>query len=666
MTYGLSIGWCGPWDPWETHYGEVARNIVVRSDPLDLWWTPSRWGPDRRYESMFASKHVLPFWAMAASMSLFGMGNSRDPAELVFSPVAELSLRLPSLLAGLATVGFVAFVATRCHSRRVGIASAFVLATMPLFAIVSRQALTDMFLAGPVMLGWGCWAMAWFAPDRALTRRRVGRLDLPWDRAHGAFLVLFVVAAVLPLAVLQHHVASDVTIARVGKFSVKPGVPSLDTLTTIGRHLLPYWIVVIAVLAQSLRWQTRRDAWLGMLWIAAGLSVLGKGILGPALIGVAIVIDSWASGHSRRLLQTGLVFGALAFVVVAVPWHHAMALYRGERWIRELIFENNLARFSSGEQDQAVGTATFYVRTLAISAFPWSVLLPAVAWRARYRRASTAIDRQDAADSRTSPASTELIRFAALAATTTFLTITYSVTKYNHYLLPCLPPLAIVIGVWLADTRPHLDVRRHPGAAVVIAAGLVGTVLVVRELVQTPAWIAHLTTVYYDGVWREGAPPTDLVAWLAMPVGIGLVAWALGRVYAGRVAIVLGAALFTAYVLNDYLPRASAAWSQRDLFRHYFANRAHDDRLVSWWLHHRGETYFSKRQLWMSISARSDELETFIDESRAQGRGMWFVTQHHGQKRLRNAIPRRLRDDLRLEFATARHALMYLPPPDGP
>src|SRR5690606_41070355 len=36
VIYSVSIGACGPWDPWETHYGEVARNIVERGDPMDL------------------------------------------------------------------------------------------------------------------------------------------------------------------------------------------------------------------------------------------------------------------------------------------------------------------------------------------------------------------------------------------------------------------------------------------------------------------------------------------------------------------------------------------------------------------------------------------------------------------------------------------------------
>ncbi|MCA9697108.1 MAG: hypothetical protein KC431_06265, partial [Myxococcales bacterium] len=64
--YSASIGACGPWDPWETHYGEVARNILEREDPMDLWWRPG-YGPNGKREGIFASKHALPFWCMALS-----------------------------------------------------------------------------------------------------------------------------------------------------------------------------------------------------------------------------------------------------------------------------------------------------------------------------------------------------------------------------------------------------------------------------------------------------------------------------------------------------------------------------------------------------------------------------------------------------------------------
>jgi len=37
-TYGL-------WDPWETHYGEVARQMVTRGDFISLWWPGSPLDP---------------------------------------------------------------------------------------------------------------------------------------------------------------------------------------------------------------------------------------------------------------------------------------------------------------------------------------------------------------------------------------------------------------------------------------------------------------------------------------------------------------------------------------------------------------------------------------------------------------------------------------------
>src|SRR4029079_11194875 len=58
----------GMWDPWETHYGEVARQMLQRHDFISQWWPGS---PQDRVE--FWSKPVLTFWLMAISMKLFGL-----------------------------------------------------------------------------------------------------------------------------------------------------------------------------------------------------------------------------------------------------------------------------------------------------------------------------------------------------------------------------------------------------------------------------------------------------------------------------------------------------------------------------------------------------------------------------------------------------------------
>src|SRR5581483_2981764 len=62
----------GLWDPWETHYSEVAREILARDDWITTWWGQEGW---------FMSKPVLIFWMSALGMgigSTFGLPFWRD------------------------------------------------------------------------------------------------------------------------------------------------------------------------------------------------------------------------------------------------------------------------------------------------------------------------------------------------------------------------------------------------------------------------------------------------------------------------------------------------------------------------------------------------------------------------------------------------------------
>ena len=72
------------------------------------------------------------------------------------------------------------------------------------------------------------WAMAWLQPERRLRtvgRGRGGRLggllEIPWDRAWVGFLLMFVLGAVVPLAILHHHVIDPETLARVARWKRK-------------------------------------------------------------------------------------------------------------------------------------------------------------------------------------------------------------------------------------------------------------------------------------------------------------------------------------------------------------------------------------------------------------------------------------------------------------
>src|SRR3954447_1019645 len=77
MIYIPLAGNYGLWDPWETHYGEVARQMAARNDWISLWWPGSPQDPP---SGVFWSKPVLTFWLMAFSLKLFGLGHG-DPSH---------------------------------------------------------------------------------------------------------------------------------------------------------------------------------------------------------------------------------------------------------------------------------------------------------------------------------------------------------------------------------------------------------------------------------------------------------------------------------------------------------------------------------------------------------------------------------------------------------
>lgn len=707
-----SMGSTGAWDPWETHYGEVARNILVRHDPIDLWWQAGNGGPDAEAEKTFWSKPALPFWLMALGMKLVGVGTSGDPAELVRPFWPEFAIRLPSMLAGLGSALLLGHVAWRQVSPRAGVLTAIALVTMPQWAVATRQALTDMIFVGPVVLALAAWIMAWGQPDRPLRRRALGRRasaataergwrrllwrplrgrtpaaseGLPWDRAWLAFFVLLLVAAVAPLAVIHQHSFDPHTWAVYGRDPKQAAA-----LREIQQHMFVYWGLLVVVLMSSLRWARRSQAWMGVLYLAAGLSLMGKGLIGPGLIGAVVLAHLVVTGRWDLLRRCGLPTGIGLFALASFPWHHAMVLYRGERWVNELIIQNNLARFGTGEQEQAVGSFAFYLETLGLAALPWSAVIP-LALAAAF--GSFAGGREGASDDEPEAASSEapsgeasdpdappfvdhalartpadvrrtLHGFALLWLAVSLFAIGYSVTKYYHYLLPCLAPLALLVGLWLDEQlRRRADVRSPSRIPALVGAlvGVAALVAVARDAFHTTAWLAHLTTYLYTGMWRAGGPAVDVLPWLLLPFALGLGALVVARARVAVAAFVLSALLTTGWAVVDYLPAASENWSQRSAMRIYFEGRGPDDRLVSWWFYYRGETWFSKADVWVMKDVDRQALGELFTEYEGRGATLWFITIEPHARRLRAQVPRQYQSRVEVVYESFHYVLLKVP-----
>jgi 4-amino-4-deoxy-L-arabinose transferase-like glycosyltransferase len=564
-----------------------------------------------------------------------------------------------------------------------------------------------------VVLAAAAWIMAWGQPDRPLRRRELGRAgrgpalrpggsigprSIPWDRAHVAFVVFLLVAAAAPLGVIHQHSFDPHTWATLGR-----DPKQAEALRQIQSHMFVYWALVGVVLARSVRWTRRSEAWMGVLYLAAGLSLMGKGLIGPGLIGAVILAHLVVTGRWDLLRRCGLPTGIGLFALASFPWHHAMVLYRGERWVNELIIQNNLARFSTGEQEQAVGSFAFYLETLGLAALPWSAVVPLVlgtafgafgrsksegSTAAPTASAETSTGEESTAETSTGEASAaegtaepsapafvdyalarspEDVRrtlhgFALLWFAVSLFAIGYSVTKYYHYLLPCLPPLAVLVGLWLDE---HLR-RRSTSRGVLIVGALVGMatlVAITRDLFHTTAWLAHLTTYLYTGMWRSGGPAVTTLPWLLVPFALGLVAFMLARHREAMAGFVLSALLTTGWAVVDYLPAASENWSQRSALRVYFDQRGPDDRLVSWWFYYRGETWFSKGDVWVMKDVDRKALGELFIEMEGQDAALWFITIEPHARRLRAQVPRQYQSEIEVMYQSFHYVLLRVPVP---
>jgi 4-amino-4-deoxy-L-arabinose transferase-like glycosyltransferase len=152
------LGSVGFWDPWEPHYAEVARQMIVRDDYLHPYWE----------SAYFFSKPVLLMWMTAAALNLVRAQDLALPQGAVasgptpsgLSLYTEWAVRLPVALLAILACALVFVAVRRLASRRAGYLAAFALATTPFWFLMARQAITDMPFVALATSGAMCFAVA--------------------------------------------------------------------------------------------------------------------------------------------------------------------------------------------------------------------------------------------------------------------------------------------------------------------------------------------------------------------------------------------------------------------------------------------------------------------------------------------------------------------------
>jgi 4-amino-4-deoxy-L-arabinose transferase-like glycosyltransferase len=206
----------------------------------------------------------------------------------------------------------------------------------------------------------------------------------------------------------------------------------------------------------------------------AALAVLTKGLIG--IIIPAMVIGAWILllNDWRMLKLLYLPSGLALFLLIATPWHIMVGSANPEFFHFYFVqehFQRYLTKMHGRYQPP-----WFFIPIVLFGLFPWSAFLfqaikhslPAT-WRDRHEHREAL--------------------FLMLWAGLVFLFFSASSSKLVPYILPIFPPLALLIGRYLAaawDSRDFPGLRPGYSAYLAIALLLAGTLLALPLVWQSP------------------------------------------------------------------------------------------------------------------------------------------------------------------------------------
>ncbi len=575
------LGEFGFWDPWEPKYGETVREMIDRGS----WWVPYY------REEVRLAKPILVYWGILAGSSVFGLNEFG-------ARIAGVGFAVLSLLGVYHGVSLL-------RGRRAGLLSALVLATVPHFYLVARQAMPDVYLFTSLGLCLLYFCVGLHGPDR--------RRNLHFGISYVGFALAVlakgpIVAGVVACGTLGLYALSrvDWSVLWQPRRRLKLAGPVLAGL--LGLVLATAGLLLIFVPPAA--WEPgslpaltlgRIAAGVGTRAAAAACSILAAAALVLSVVGAWRFVrhpDLWRhlAPWVRPVTRQVLLF-ALLFAVVAGPWHVAIVIEQGSDFFTYFILRHNVGR--AGDVINQSGVSDFYLRALAIGLFPWSCWIPvalalplALPGRDPWRERGLEI-------------------FLALAAAVTLAAFSLSATKFAHYVVPAVIPLAVLIGLAIDRT---LQAPRTMAARLAWLAAFLLFLLPLTELMRDDGAGQLLGTVtvkrYVPDEMAFGSGYLLLLAGIALAMLLSTLV--RSRIVVG--AMVVCAALMANHASASFIPQVSVHKTMKNLCQSWKA-QARDGEPIGFHGDLKHGIYFYTENR-VRILRRPPDFQRFMDPGR--------------------------------------------------
>jgi 4-amino-4-deoxy-L-arabinose transferase-like glycosyltransferase len=668
------LGSFGLWDPWETHYGEVGRQITERNDWISTWWGSHWRGSGGGTEgSYFFSKPILLMWMMAMGIEIFG--------------VNELAIRIGTALTAMLGVLLAYCFGAAVFSRRVGFLMAGVLATSPFWFFLGRQAQTDMPFVGMMTVGMCFFMMGAFGRDRNLPADKLSYvlsmgwlliMTIPqfslilmglsrWRGSSSAIITALTTPAMRAVVFggVLLGLGALLLIVSLWKGAGRTGLRLRLGLASLGVVWIPLFALLGVVLVTSEHaaqaaygWAVwgptqaaiyatctglavyltiarpiveRKRVYLLTFYVFIGLATLAKGLLGFMLPGAILFFYILLTREWRMLKEVELLRGILIFIAVTFPWYAAMLIRHHPGFWQRFFVHDHFRRLASGVHQLTTGSFEHFIRWLGYGLFPWVAFLPAAL--ARFF-AGKGID----VDDDRSRATLMLVIWMVVA----FTLFTLSSTKFHHYIFPVVPAAAMLIALALDDLFER-EVP-EPWPLYLVGAGIF--TVVAWDMLADPRSLKNLFTYMYERKWDHDAWDKGFRTWMLVVMAPGFVGALLLLMRnllvrkAAIVAVFVTGFGFALFCLNVYMPGISETMSQKYLWDTYYAQctevegppgsdrRKHycDEPAIAYKLNWRGETYYTANEV---VPIRSDaDFTQFLEQL---GDGTFYGIMQHSR-----------------------------------
>ncbi len=231
------------------------------------------------------------------------------------------------------------------------------------------------------------------------------------DRRYGklaaAYSTLFLSGSLLMIGVSRMMLADGV----LGLALVAAMLSFYDSLENIGKN----------------RWQ---------IGIFLGFAVLAKGPVGILLFLIVSGLTFWLIPTLRKGFRGGWMLALVAMLLVIATWYIPVYLANGQVFVQEFLIDQNIGRFTGGDKAHSIPLmqgAFLFLGIMLLGASPWIFKLP------------SALKLMLPED--------HFLKYCAIWGLGIYAFFNLSSAKLPHYILPCLPPLALVVGVMVARKK---------------------------------------------------------------------------------------------------------------------------------------------------------------------------------------------------------------------